>query len=109
MTEIAKKNRIKKRIIFDTIAVIFIAMTPFLYKIYDYLPVDPEATISFLGITIDNHGFADVSTYIWFLTVKFIPFFIVDHLVFYIKGLVVSYFVDSYSHVCLPIIRGLFL
>ncbi|MEL6918732.1 MAG: hypothetical protein AAFO99_13495, partial [Bacteroidota bacterium] len=39
------------------------------------LPVDdPEATISFLGITIGSNGFADVSTYIWFLSVKIIPF-----------------------------------
>lgn len=60
--------------ILDSLAVFFIAITPFLYKVYDYLPVDPEATISFLGITIDSHGFADVSTYIWFLSVKIIPF-----------------------------------
>ncbi|WP_422080316.1 hypothetical protein [Ulvibacterium sp.] len=60
--------------ILDSLAVFFIAITPFLYKVYDYLPVDPEATISFLGITIDSNGFADVSTYVWFLSVKIIPF-----------------------------------
>jgi len=66
----------KRKIIFDTIALFFIGITPFLYKIYDYLPIDPEATVSFLGITIGNNGFADVSTYVWFLTVKLVPLFL---------------------------------
>lgn len=75
MANDVKKSRVKKRIIFDSMIVLFIAMTPFLYKIYDYLPVDnPEATVSFLGITIGSNGFADVSTYVWFLSVKIIPF-----------------------------------
>jgi hypothetical protein len=70
-----KKDSAKKKIIFDTIAVFFIAVTPFLYKVYDYLPInDPDAVVSFLGITIGSNGFADVSTYVWFLTVKIIPF-----------------------------------
>ena len=67
---------VKRKIIFDTIALFFIAITPFLYKVYDYLPVNPEATVSFLGITIGSNGFADVSTYVWFLTVKIIPLFL---------------------------------
>ena len=75
MVDDAKKSRVKKRMIFDSLVVLFIAMTPILYKIYDYLPVnDPNATVSFLGITIGSNGFADVSTYVWFLSVKIIPF-----------------------------------
>lgn len=75
MTNDIKKSRAKKRIVIDSIIVFFIALTPFLYKIYDYLPVnDPEATVSFLGLTIGSNGFADVSTYVWFLSVKIIPF-----------------------------------
>lgn len=69
-------NSAKRKIIFDTIALFFIAITPFLYKVYDYLPIDPEATISILGFTIGSNGFADVSTYVWFLTVKLIPLFL---------------------------------
>jgi len=75
MVENLKKSKVKKRMIFDSLAVVFIAVTPFLYKIYDYLPVDdPNATVSFLGMTIGSNGFADVSTYVWFLSVKIIPF-----------------------------------
>lgn len=69
-----KRDSVKKKIVFDSIAVFFIAMTPFLYKIYDYFPKnDPEAVVSLLGITIGNNGFADVATNVWFLTIKIIP------------------------------------
>ena len=75
MKEEVKKKIIRKKIVFDTIAVFFIAITPFLYKIYDYLPQDDqEATISLLGFTIGSNGFADVSTFVWFLTIKIVPF-----------------------------------
>lgn len=74
MDNVIDKKRVKKKIVFDTIAIFFIAITPFLYKVYDYLPEnDPNATVSFLGITVDSNGFSDVSTYVWFLTVKTIP------------------------------------
>ena len=61
--------------VFDSFAVFFIAVTPFLYKIYDYLPKnDANATISLFGLDIGSNGFEDVSTYVWFLSVKIIPF-----------------------------------
>ncbi|MGB5369951.1 MAG: hypothetical protein WBN18_05930, partial [Flavobacteriaceae bacterium] len=70
-----KKRGIKNRMVFDSFAVFFIAVTPFLYKIYDYLPKnDPNATISLFGLDIGSNGFEDVSTYVWFLSVKIIPF-----------------------------------
>ncbi len=72
-----RKTSARKKMVLDTIAVFFIAITPFLYKLHDFLPVnDPDAVISFLGITIGSNGFADVSTYVWFLTVKLVPLFL---------------------------------
>ena len=69
-----QKDRVKKKILLESILVVFIALTPFFYKIYDYLPINnPDATVSFIGITIGSNGWADVSTYVWFLTVKIIP------------------------------------
>ena len=56
--------------------VFFIAISPFIYKLYDYLPENPEATISFLGMTIDKNGFPDISTYAWFLVSKFVPLYL---------------------------------
>lgn len=71
------KRRVKKKIVFESIIVFFIAITPFLFKIYDYLPdTNPEATVSFLGITIGSNGFNNVSAYVWFLTGKIIPLFL---------------------------------
>ena len=67
-------GRAKRKMVLETIIVFFIAITPFLFKIYDYLPDDnPDSTVSFLGITIGSNGFNNVSAYIWFLTGKIIP------------------------------------
>ena len=69
-----KKKIIRKKIILESIIVFFVAITPFLYKLYDYLPKnDRNATISILGLVVDNNGFGDVSTYVWYLTTKIIP------------------------------------
>lgn len=76
MTDIIKKKKAKRKIFVESIFVFFIAISPFLYKLYDYLPEDPAATISFLGITIDNNGFADISTYAWFMMSKLIPLYL---------------------------------
>jgi hypothetical protein len=76
MKELKARKRVKRKIIIESIFVFFIAISPFLYKIYDYLPEDPEATISFLGITIGNGGFGDISMYVWFLMSKIIPLYL---------------------------------
>ncbi|MDE3740374.1 hypothetical protein [Maribacter polysaccharolyticus] len=76
MKELKAKQRAKKKIIIESIFVLFIAIAPFLYKIYDFLPEEPDATISFLGFTIDDGGFGDVSMYVWFITSKVIPLYL---------------------------------
>ena len=76
MSDLKAKNRAKKRILLESVFVFFIAISPFLYKIYDYLPEDPDATVSFLGFVIDNNGFPDVSTYVWFLMSKIVPLYL---------------------------------
>jgi hypothetical protein len=77
MIEDNKKKRIKKKIVLESIIVFFIAITPFLFKVYDYLPdSNPEETINFLGITIGSNGFNNVSAYVWFLTGKIIPLYL---------------------------------
>ncbi len=77
MVKESNRNRVKKKIVFESIMVFFIAITPFLFKIYDYLPdTNPDATVSFLGITIGSNGFNNVSAYVWFLTGKIIPLYL---------------------------------
>ncbi len=71
------KKKVRKKIIVESILVFFIAITPFLYKIYDYFPEDdPQATVSFLGIVIGSNGFADVSTFMWFIMSKITPLYL---------------------------------
>ncbi|WP_299534263.1 hypothetical protein [Ulvibacterium sp.] len=76
MKDTIKKRRAKKKILIESCFVFFIAITPFLYKLYDYLPENPEATFSLLGFTIDNNGFPDISTYVWFMMGKIIPLYL---------------------------------
>lgn len=76
MTDRNKSRKAKRKIVIESTLVFFIAISPFLYKIYDYLPENPEATITFLGMTIDNNGFPDISTYAWFLLSKFVPLYL---------------------------------
>lgn len=69
-----KKKIIRRKIILESIIVFFVAITPFLYKLYDYFPKnDPDATISVIGIVLGSNGFEDISTHVWYLTSKIIP------------------------------------
>jgi len=70
-----KENRVraKRKIVIDTLMVFFIAISPFIFKLHEYVPSNPEATISILGFEIDKNGFQDVNIYIWFLLGKFVP------------------------------------
>ncbi|WP_245967162.1 hypothetical protein [Ulvibacterium marinum] len=40
------------------------------------MPENPEATFSLFGFTIDNNGFPDISTYVWFMMGKIIPLYL---------------------------------
>ncbi len=76
MREFKSRKKAKRKILLESSFVFFIAISPFLYKLYDYLPEDPEATISFLGITMGNGGFSDISMYVWFLMSKIVPLYL---------------------------------
>ena len=69
-------SKARKKIFMDSIGVLLILLSPFIFKLHQYLPSDPNATISFLGIEIDNHGFVDINTFAWFLLSKIVPFYL---------------------------------
>lgn len=75
MKELDKK-RAKLKIILETILVFFIAIAPFLYKFYEYLTLNENGGISLLGINIGANGFPDASVYLWFLTSKIVPLYL---------------------------------
>lgn len=76
MNSKSSKKRAKKKIIMESFIVFFIAVSPFLFKLYDYLPDNPEATVNILGVEVDNSGFHSVSVYFWFLLSKAIPLYL---------------------------------
>ncbi|NER11214.1 hypothetical protein SAMN06265375_104204 [Muriicola jejuensis] len=66
----------RRRFFLESLGLILIALSPFLYKLHDYIPEDPEATINLFGFVLDKNGFDDVSTYVWFLLSKLIPLYL---------------------------------
>ena len=46
------------------------------YKIYDYLPYDSNDNASILGLIIGDNGFQDTQTFLWFLTSKIVPLYL---------------------------------
>ncbi len=76
MSKKEERKKARRKIMIESFIIFFIAISPVLFKFYDYLPDSPEATISFFGITIDNGGFHSISVYFWFLMSKIIPLYL---------------------------------
>ena len=71
-----KRKKAKKKILLESVMVFFIAITPFLYKLYEYLPLNSDGSISFLWFTLGSNGFQDASFYFWYLTTKIVPLYL---------------------------------
>jgi len=71
-----KRKKAKKKIFLESLLVFFIAISPFLYKIYEYLPYNQNDDAIILGLTLGNNGFPDTSTYLWYLTSKVVPLYL---------------------------------
>ncbi len=71
-----KKVKAKKRIFIESIAVFFIIASPFIFKSHDYFPADPDETINIFGYVIDNNGFHNLNTYMWYLLSKLVPLYL---------------------------------
>lgn len=74
MTDSNKKA--KRRIFIDSFMIFCILISPFVFKMHEYVPEDPEATIEFLGITITNNGFPDLNVFVWFMLGKIVPLYL---------------------------------
>lgn len=74
--EQTQKKVAKKRFFLESIAVLLIIATPFIFKLHEYFPTDPDTTVSFLLFEIDRNGFLDIPTYVWFLLGKIIPLYL---------------------------------
>jgi len=68
-----KGNDARRRIIIESIVVFLIVISPFIFKLHEYFSSNPDATINLFGYIIDRNGFANLSTYAWFLLGKIVP------------------------------------
>ncbi len=76
MIKKVKKKKAKKKIFLESLLVFFIAISPFLYKGYEYLPYNSNGDLTFFGFTLGGNGFSDAKTYVWFLTTKVVPLYL---------------------------------
>ena len=56
--------------------IFFILISPFIFKMHEYIPSDPDATIEILGITITKNGFPNINVFIWYLLGKVVPLYL---------------------------------
>jgi len=71
-----ERTRAKTKILLESLVVFFVAISPFLYKLYEYLPLSSDGTVSIIGFIIKPNGFPDAQTYLWFLTSKVVPLYL---------------------------------
>lgn len=71
-----KQSNARKRFFIESLFLLLIIGSPFIFKAHEYFPTDPEASVSFLGFEITRNGFQDVSIYVWFLLGKLIPLYL---------------------------------
>ena len=71
-----QKTLTKKRFFLESLAILLIIVSPFIFKLHEYLPKDPEVTMTLIGIEITKNGFYNISTYAWFLLGKIIPLYL---------------------------------
>lgn len=69
--EVSKKSDFRKSIILNSVIAIFIAITPYLFQLYEYVPATETWETPFF--TIDNRDYANVKTLVWISLNKAIP------------------------------------
>lgn len=74
--EPSNRKRTRKRLWLESIMVILILMSPFVFKAHDYFSRDPDATFNLLGFVIDSNGFNNLNAFAWFFVSKFIPLYL---------------------------------
>lgn len=72
-----KGQKAKKRIIIESTLVFFIILAPFLLKVYELFPDDPDASIVIFGKELGKNGWPDYQVYFWFLFQKVVPLYLI--------------------------------
>lgn len=71
-----KGKKARKRIVIESIIVLLVVMSPFVFKSHEFFSTDPEATINIFGYIIDRNGFTSLSIYAWFMLGKLVPLYL---------------------------------
>lgn len=71
-----KRKKARTRFFIESLALVLIVISPFVFKAHEYLPTDPDATINILGFVMDRNGFSNINIYIWFLLGKIVPLYL---------------------------------
>ncbi len=66
-----KKTKFHSNIVFNTIVALLIAITPYLFQLYEYAPEADKWETAFF--TIDSRNYIEVKTFIWVVLNKAIP------------------------------------
>ncbi len=75
-SNLQNSKKTKHRFVIESIGLILIALSPFIFKLHEFLPKDPDKTIEFLGLTIEKNGFNNLRAYAWFFLNKLIPLYL---------------------------------
>ncbi len=71
-----ESKKARKKLIADTVMIIFIIISPFIFKLHEYVSSTEGETISFFGLEIDSHGFLNLRVFVWFLLGKLVPLYL---------------------------------
>ncbi len=69
-------KKAKRRIFVDSLMIFLILVSPFIFKMHEYVSTEPDATIEFFGLTITRNGFPNINVFIWFLLGKIVPLYL---------------------------------
>lgn len=72
----SERKQAKRKLFLDSLMVFLIIASPFIFKLHEYVSTEEGATINFLGIEVNDHGFANLSVYVWFMLGKLVPLYL---------------------------------
>ena len=71
-----KNKEARKRILLESFIALLILLSPFIFKTHEYFPTEEGAFVEFWFLKIGDNGFDHVSTHMWFLLGKLVPFYL---------------------------------
>lgn len=71
-----ERKNARRRLIVESFLAFLIILSPFIFKLHEYVSEDPEATLNIFGFVIERNGFQSVNIYVWFLLGKLVPLYL---------------------------------